>query len=100
MKNKHSIKLNLLFNLSNRYISITIVNIFTDRKILSLSTQSVFFRGLNNRNCTIISKLLGLICNKILVNKKINMFNFNKINSKYRGKVKYFVDQIRKKNII
>lgn len=97
--NQQNIKLNIFFNLSNKYIFVKLDS-RENKKVISISTSSVLFKGISNRNCIITVKLLGLIFNKILFNKDLNSFNFNKMNINYNSKIKFFFNQINKKVIL
>lgn len=98
VKSQKSIKLNVFFNLSNKYIFLKLDS-SRNEQIFSISTSSILFKGMSNRNCTIIIKLLGLVCNKILCKKKISIFDLNKMNIKYNSKINFFFNQIIKKVI-
>ena len=95
-KREQIIKISTFFNLSNKYIFIKL-NASNNEQIFSISTSSVLFKGISNRNCIIVVKLLGLICNKILFKKKLSLSNIKKSDAKYSSKTNFFFNQIIKK---
>jgi hypothetical protein len=97
MKNKISLY-SLSFFVSNKYIYAKIM--VANSCVLSLSTSLFFFKELKAKNNIIATKLLALLFKKILFNKGLKINSFKKVNSKYSGKVSYFISILTGKNNI